>query len=298
MIQIPFSRSLQARHVNEVLPKVKKYLKDIPRTLANRSCLEYIENNLDDILGATADELKGLIETFRQVCPESLDQAHPLHQTLKNDLFGKAYRNWSRWKDYNPYTFVEKLGLKTCPYCNRNYIFSVNKRTGKLRPQIDHFCPQANYPFLSMSFGNLIPSCSTCNHTKSNRYDPNLINPYLAKDSDNRFTIVPNTVDFAYVESKKYDFESFDIEIRGKAAASQNIFKLKELYEQHKDIVVELLVKKKYYPESYIEELKSFGFNEEEVYRFLMANYLQEKDFHKRPLSKLIKDISQELGLI
>jgi hypothetical protein len=57
-------------------------------------------------------------------------------------------------------------------------------------------------------------------------------------------------------------------------------------------------MKKAYYPKSYIEELKKFGFSEDEVYRYLMCNYKKEKDLHKRPLSKLIKDISEELDLI
>ena len=75
-------------------------------------------------------------------------------------------------------------------------------------------------------------------------------------------------------------------------------FKLEELYKQHKDIVLELLIKKVYYPKSYIEELKGFGFSEDEVYRYLLCNYKKNEDLHKRPLSKLMKDISEELDLI
>ena len=73
---------------------------------------------------------------------------------------------------------------------------------------------------------------------------------------------------------------------------------LEELYKQHKDIVLESLIKKAYYPESYIKELSKFGFSKDEIYRYLFLNYNQEDDLHKRPLSKLIKDISQELGLL
>jgi hypothetical protein len=76
------------------------------------------------------------------------------------------------------------------------------------------------------------------------------------------------------------------------------LFKLEELYKQHKDIVLELFIKKAYYPQSYIEELSKFGFSQDEIYRYLLCNYSKDDDLHKRPLSKLIKDISQELGLI
>jgi len=57
-------------------------------------------------------------------------------------------------------------------------------------------------------------------------------------------------------------------------------------------------VKKVYYPQSYIEELSKFGFGQDEIYRYLLCNYRKEEDLHKRPLSKLIKDISEELKLI
>ena len=78
-----------------------------------------------------------------------------------------------------------------------------------------------------------------------------------------------------------------------------DIFKLDELYKQHKDIVVDLLMKKTYYPKSYIEELENnFGFTKDDIYRYLLNNYQKEEDLHKRPLSKLIKDISEELDLI
>ncbi len=57
------------------------------------------------------------------------------------------------------------------------------------------------------------------------------------------------------------------------------------------------LIKKVYYPKSYIDELKKFKFSEDEIYRYLFCNYKKDEDFHKRPLSKLIKDISEELNL-
>jgi hypothetical protein len=62
--------------------------------------------------------------------------------------------------------------------------------------------------------------------------------------------------------------------------------------------VLELLIKKAYYPQSYIEELSNFGFSQDEIYRYLFSNYNQDDDLHKRPLSKLVKDISAELGMI
>ena len=63
--------------------------------------------------------------------------------------------------------FVKNLGLRICPYCGRAYIYRVVKasRNGlvSVKPQIDHFLPKSAYPFLALSFMNLIPCCSQCN---------------------------------------------------------------------------------------------------------------------------------------
>jgi len=124
-----------------------------------------------------------------------------------------------------------------------------------------------------------------------------LKNPYDIKNEDFKFTYIPTSVDFSNIENKKYDLDDFDIELDGNQANIE-VFKLEELYKQHKDIVLELLIKKAYYPKSYIEELKSFDFSEDEIYRYLLGNYKKDEDLHKRPLSKLTRDISEELGLL
>ncbi len=297
MIKLSLNEDIKEKHILEIVPRIKKYIKK-EKTISNQTCLNYIENNLEYIIGANISDMEAIVEKFKIDFPDSLDNSTLLYRTLKNKIFGYAYKKWRTWKKYNPYVFVEDIGLKTCPYCNRNYIFSINKRSKKLRPEIDHFYPQSKYPFLAMSYGNLIPSCSTCNHTKSNKYHPSLINPYNVKDDDYSLTLKPKSIDFALVEVEKYNFESFDIEVRGKAGKNIDIFKLKELYSQHKDEVLELLIKKAYYPESYIQELERFGFNQDEIYRYLFCNYSQDDDLHKRPLSKLTKDIAKELGLI
>lgn len=80
---------------------------------------------------------------------------------------------------------------------------------------------------------------------------------------------------------------------------NEKYFKLELLYNQHKDIVSELLLKKTIYTKSYIKELKTnFRFTDDEIYRFLFCNYLKDKDLHKKPLSKLVKDITQDIGLL
>ena len=192
--------------------------------------------------------------------------------------------------------------MRSCPYCNRNYIFTVSKK-GSIKPEIDHFYPKTYYPYLACSYFNLIPSCPTCNgfgakESKDTYKDFLITNPYLVKSNDFKFSIRPRNVNFIdNVKEEKYNFDNFDIDINGNSANIE-LFKLKELYKQHKDVILELLIKKAYYPQSYIDELSKFGFSQDEIYRYLLCNYKQDKDLHKRPLSKLIKDISEDLNLI
>jgi len=263
--------------------------------LLSQTDIDYLQN-LDLNMLLKAKFLKEIINELGKPTKNS-DRYKLLFYIFVEKGYEKFFSQGNNERNYSAYDFVEKLGVDTCPYCNRNYTFVV--RRGKLRPEIDHFYPKTIYPYLAVNFFNLIPSCQTCNKTKSNDMNFDWINPYDIQKNSFKFTYEPNSVDFAIVEKKKYDFDSFEIKINGDNQSNIELFKLDKLYEQHKDIVLELLIKKAYYPQSYIDELSSsFGFGQDEIYRYLLSNYNQDDDLHKRPLSKLVRDISEELGLL
>ncbi|HFU75447.1 MAG TPA: hypothetical protein ENK66_04300 [Arcobacter sp.] len=295
MVKINFNQELFHKHIEEISKSINRLISDL--TIPNE-CLEHLSEpkEIENILKANTFQMKLYIEFFKTTYPDSLEDGKALNRILREEIFEKEYKNWGSRKRYGAYYFVKALGLNSCPYCNRNYTFVVDSNNGKLRPEIDHFYPKSIYPFLAMSFYNLIPSCSICNHTKSDKVKEDLENPYDIEANDYCFTYTPQSVEFSVVEKEKYNFDSFEIAINGNQS-NIKLFKLEELYKQHKDIVLELLIKKAYYPQSYIEELSKFGFSEDEIYRYLFSNYQQDEDLHKRPLSKLVRDISQELGL-
>ncbi len=308
MLKIQFNQELLDRHIEEINIKLLTKINSVKTDNLSKKtlcCLSEIEKNSKLILKANPKELKEIIGYFSNNFCHSIgheqNKSTELYETLCKIFTDKSsglYKNFTNYKkQYDAYEFVTTLDIKTCPYCNRNYTFIVDEDNGKLRPEIDHFFPKSKYPFLAMSFFNLIPSCTICNHTKSSIDRMELKNPYDIKSEDFKFTYVPTSVEFANIENKKYDLDNFEIELSGDKANIE-VFKLKELYKQHKDIVLELLIKKAYYPKSYVKELQGFGFSQDEIYRYLFSNYSQEKDLHKRPLSKLIKDISEELELI
>ena len=101
------------------------------------------------------------------------------------------------------------------------------------------------------------------------------------------------------IKDLTFDSEkSIEIEIENMPNSNKKIFQLERLYQEHTDIVIELILRHLHYPQSYIEELSSFGYNKEEIYRFIFSNYLNEENLSKRPLSKLTKDIAEELNLL
>lgn len=222
-------------------------------------------------------------------------------QYFYKSFFDDSYSGSEKgFSDYsNGGWLTKKLNITTCPYCNRQYTFTIYKGLNKLktRPQLDHFFPKSIYPFLALSFYNLIPSCPTCNHIKSeNKID---LHPYMV-GFNTQYKFIAGTVDGS-------DFNSWIMGKRNVAikfsAQNKNIKRLglNELYNEHIDYVEEIIDKCIAYNNSYYESLIN-SFNgldktEEEIDRIIWGNYLEVADYKKRPLSKITKDILEQFSI-
>lgn len=222
---------------------------------------------------------------------------------------------------WGPYPLLMELGLTVCPYCNRNYIHTYFSKDGKVRAQLDHFLPKSKYPYLSASFYNLIPSCSVCNSSLKSDEDFSFdthLNPYFkGYEEEYKFTVMPVKdyngdfdIKFLYGDSHKFNVDivskSDDVKLTDKIKNNVDAFKIKELYNFHKDYIAELIKKSHIYNPSRIEELlkikdmhgKNLFSNKEEVINIIVSNYTNKKDLGKRTLSKLTRDIAKELKLL
>ncbi len=249
------------------------------------------KDNIKELLKANVENLKKTIIEFQTKFPNLKDTSNNLNRIFYNIFISNIYENNER---FDGLKFVQSIGLNTCPYCNRAYIYSI-KENGIIRPEIDHFYPKAFYPYLGLSFYNLIPSCSVCNGTtaKGNKdsFEDNLKNPYEIKKDAFKFKL--------NIKSPS----KIDITLDKKIDSNNRYFKLEEFYKYHDDIAYELYIKfkqenTKEYFDSLKKSLSGIGFDEDEIYRFLTGGYFNDEDLHKRPLSKLMKDISEELKLI
>lgn len=221
-------------------------------------------------------------------------------RTMYNNYFSKSSKHIGNGK-YNASVLVTKLGIRVCPYCNRNHINNVDfgKRGMKRTSQLDHFYSKDKYPFLSMSFYNLIPSCPSCNLIKNNKAIS--FSPY---DSD---SAMENQAIFNYsIQNANFLFDESEIVVEIVDTIPDNLMKnievlgLKQQYRFHNDIVYDLIKRHRLYPESKLNEIsKDFPDlfkNKNEMRRILYGNHIHSSDLWKRPLSKLTKDIIDRLN--
>lgn len=219
---------------------------------------------------------------------------------------------------YQAYDLTNLLDTKTCCYCNRLYANTILKpkdetteREEIIRPTLDHYFDKAKYPFLALSFYNLIPSCTPCNsklkHMKQFKLSKNL-HPYIDKFSTyGQFSYYPQTTDAAYgvTDDIKVDVVSnkgkqLNFKTDEKLIESRKVFKYDVIYSEHSDVVQDLLLKalgtqRKYY--TILKEAFDFDLSEEEFSRVAFGVFPEEENFHRRPLSVMINDLVEELGL-
>lgn len=141
--------------------------------------------------------------------------------------------------------FIKGLKLKVCPYCGRNQINVASyekKRDSK--PPIDHFFPKSKYPFLAVSYRNLIPCCTTCNDiSNKGDFDPlenmnlTLENPYEFVDEHVRFK--GEFPDMVSMNDEDYnvnmEFEPSDL-----AIGYKETLKLEEFYKDEKQKMIDM----------------------------------------------------------
>jgi len=290
---------------------------------------------LKTIITGTPAELQGVIDLFEaRVLIGSYPALKTMHVGEEVDSdFAKMIKTVFNYKHfsgksarYGAYHFCQPMGMDVCPYCNRNYTLTVYYRGGGLiRPELDHYVPKSKYPYLALSFYNLIPSCHLCNANLKHASPMNFkdfIHPYEHSIHEifrfsavfrNKKEIKPAEVAGAFGTAFfAGETASFDVKIKfrpgvpfsmiKRAANNARVFKLQQIYNEHKDLIEEMITGAAVYSDEYIDTLyHDFQGNlfssREDVLRLLTNNYSAKAEMPKRPFSKLTKDIFAEFGL-
>lgn len=200
---------------------------------------------------------------------------------------GTKLSNGEKW---NRHEFITSLGIKICPYCNRQYITSYEGESDNRRTtaDADHYYPKVEYPILQMNIFNLIPSCGICNSRMKGTKNKKHLYPY-EDPSDSLIFKIPLEVG-ERVSEIIIDTKSIE-----RAEASVEVFKLNKVYQAHLDEASE--VKK------YIEEYFEFGDKVYEATHGLSVPFdifsiwfsFMGKNISSEPLIKLRQDIFKQL---
>jgi 5-methylcytosine-specific restriction endonuclease McrA len=224
--------------------------------------------------------------------------------TTKKEEIKKIFKYQDKFQKHISELFKKHLDIHTCYYCNIDFINIFKTRNKKLLTgyTLDHITNKAESPYLALSLYNLIPVCYVCNSKLKKEHN---IGESVPTCSSFDFDAKVKFKTFMQNENLQIDNQD-DFELLLKEDFTDTyekyieVFELDGRYEYHKYKVIEMINKGKEYPDSRIKELADLTQKtEEEVKQDLFGEYLFETDdLHKRPLSKLIRDISKELGLV
>jgi len=303
MVKINLSNDIESWYLQEIGSFFKRN-----RTYSYKQFARIVKHSLDIsfkvLLLLSPDEIEQYANVIRT--------HRPTNFTTDRTDFIAVYEKFR--SSVSSKKFIEKVNLKVCPYCNRNYIFNFKKnKKNEATAQLDHFYDKSTYPYFALSIYNLVPSCSICNQRKSKKdvlLEP-IFNPYKDNIHNHISFKSSGILSLEELEEEGLDFFSEKrigilIEEKTKNTKTKEhltTFNIEGLYNNHKDIVAELYQTRIIYSDEYIVELfTKFGGvvfkDKEDLLRLITCGYVDDESFNKRPLSKLIKDISQELGLL
>ncbi|PQP80242.1 hypothetical protein C0Q44_27905 [Paenibacillus sp. PCH8] len=288
---------LAERHYEAVVEELMKKDSKSPATLEKWFKAFNVNYTLKHIITARPEDLRIMMSKCKSdKYPECILELY--------DMYVKKFSKSDRYigdrkQKYNAVQLMKSLEIKVCPLCNRNYINNVKskgrleKRTG----QLDHFHNKSSYPFLSMSFFNLVPACYGCNHTKA-RFELEQT-PYAEVDLD---PLIRFSVSFNKIEDI-FDEQHLRVSLDNHPSIQQNVdvLGLLETYtEEHNEDAFAVVKAFKNYNDvwqnSMIGNIKGLFKDKDHLSDMLLSEYIGLKDRLKsKPLAKLKKDIYEQL---
>lgn len=202
--------------------------------------------------------------------------------------------------------YIEKLGIKTCVYCNLQYALTINHSQGLY--ELDHRYPKSEYPYFCVTFYNLQPSCPSCNHGKKTATadfglytnNPDDLHPFHLLSNPLSY-LRKRRLDMKYIDIQLIASDTSDQELCNLADSHQRDFKINDTYHVVKDVAEETIWRCKVYDDTYKEIfVKNFPelYNRDALHRFIFGVYSDDSNVHQRPLTKLIRDIEKDMGVM
>ena len=231
-----------------------------------KSFLKEVEDDKDNIvhilLAGNFDEQKNLISRIDKELAiwegKKPDETKRFLEKMKVLFVAGMYDNGDF---FSKSAHVKRVDVEICPYCGRSYIYYVEHPTRTnpntlVKPQIDHFLPKSEYPYLAVNYYNLIPSCTTCNDSPckwtndpigSDRSHEYLMQPYGFREEDIAFSYKPTVM--------LYDKDRIEVRMSCKTGDLDTGYKtwlnLDQFYAKHNGVVRSMYVRLESLQKSY-----------------------------------------------
>ena len=200
---------------------------------------------------------------------------------------------------------IEAMGIRSCVYCNVQYALTIDHKNGMF--ELDHRYAKSKYPFLCTSFYNLQPSCPSCNHgKKADTADFGLYTTDASKLKPFHLLTNPQI----YFRGRRFDPKQISVHLVASdvndigqvrlAYNHQKDFDIDATYKEVVDVAEETMWRCRAYDNTYKELfLNHFPelYDKDSLHRFIFGTYA-EGNVHKRPLTKLIRDIEEDMKVV
>lgn len=296
---------------NYFLGRIEKELESLNSKSDEFKVLNFIYKHIEIIIKGNPNTLISFNQDFENYKNNNDIGTNFYNKKLKQFFLG-AYDNF-RNMGFNLYLqkWFDSLNIKTCPYCNRNWLTtSLNKNSKSvLYFDVDHYFPKADNPWLAISFYNLIPSCTICNQRIKRDDELEIkkhLHPYL-NDMDDilKFDVPVSSLDLFFEDDTELSLQIIsrhksDPEFE-KAKNTFNFFNLENLYNTHIDYTREIIQKNIVYSQNYVNELfeeySDIFDSKEDLLKMIYGNYVLAENIHERPLAKLTKDLMEDFSI-
>ena len=246
-------------------------------------------------------EIKTYFDTLTLAEREIIKEDFNL-KTLYNYFIQGIYDNKKLSIKYSSSYLADNLNIFTCPYCNENFTYSFRYKAG-VNPvrrtfDWDHIYSKTDYPFLAISFFNLIPCCKVCNFIKLDQ-NIDFFNPHLNINVNNSYFFLLNSTGAGFItDTSKLELNLVLTKSKYKEEFKNSIstIGLLDRYRTHKEIIKDILNKQRMYPLSYISAISNkIPLTDKPILSQLRAtlygNNFNHQYYYKRPFSKLTFDI-------
>ena len=323
-LKIP-SASLKEEYVNRFLDKLVERVKN---GVTNNGGLHELSSEAKNILlprwNTTAPDksilkkllvsepiaLKGLNDQLTNKLTAITDETKKPSKEALLLIFGYE-RVFNTKSKSEAYWLSKQIDSNTCVYCNRQYAFTIEKGDGRnkeerlVRPAFDHWFDKSDYPLMSLSLCNLIPSCTICNSSIKGQTKFDITthtHPYVHETDHPDITFKATlTTDIP---------PKWTVEIVTPAGSKEERtvkdMKMQEIYSMHGELEVKDLMNFcNSYPNGYLKQLfenvlkdSKKKLSRSEAYRMLFGTEMDSSHFLDRPLSKLKHDILVAIGVL